>query len=457
MRTELRLPAVAGSFYPSDPTRLAAEVDACLDGAPLRSGTLPKAIIVPHAGYVYSGPIAASAYRALVPGRDRIRRVVVLGPAHRVAVRGLALPGVDAFATPLGEVPIDRALSERVSALPHVVVAPRAHAAEHSIEVQLPFLQRTLANFALLPLVVGHATAEQVCEVLRAVWGGPETLIVISSDLSHYLPYADAAATDRESAELILQREPTLTPERACGATAINGLLRAVDGTPLEPEIVDLRNSGDTAGDRERVVGYIAVLFAAREERTAQDDEGRFGRTLVALARTAIEAAVVGRGATALPYDRRTAARLDAAGAVFVTLTRYGRLRGCIGSLEATRPLREDLSANAVAAALQDPRFAPLAPDELLDLKIEVSLLSTPQPIAVQRETDALTQLRPGIDGVVLEYGGRRATYLPQVWEQLATPRDFLAHLKRKAGLPADFWDRSLRISRYTVRHWSEA
>jgi len=454
--TDLRPPAVAGSFYPRDPRLLARDVDALLDAAPAHVGAVPKAIIVPHAGYVYSGAVAATAYRALAPARSRIRRVVLLGPAHRVAVRGLALPGVTQFATPLGEIPIDRALVERVSKLPQVIVHPRCHAPEHSLEVQLPFLQRALEAFTLLPLVVGQATANEVAEVLRAVWGGPETLIVISSDLSHYLPYPVASEVDRSTVGLILNGQPMLTHDQACGATPVNGLLTALRGGTLDAELVDLRNSGDTAGPRDQVVGYVAVLFRERETATA-DEEPQLGQALVELARDAIDAAVAGREPPHRRRDFLTEARLDAAGAVFVTLKQDGALRGCIGSLEATRSLREDVAANAVAAALEDPRFAPLAAGELPRVAVEVSLLSAAEPIVVKNEAEALAALRPGIDGIVLEHGKRRATFLPQVWEQLASPGEFLAHLKRKAGLPADFWAPDLRLSRYTVRKWSEA
>ena len=451
MTTNVRAPAVAGSFYPGDPARLAADVDRYLDGVPARVGVAPKAVIVPHAGYRYSGPIAASAYRALAAAGDRIRRVVLLGPAHRVAVRGLALPAADVFATPLGKIPLDQELVARVRHLPQVAVHARCHAPEHSLEVQLPFLQRVLDDFTLLPLVVGDASAEEVAEVLRAVWGGPETLIVISSDLSHYLPYSTASRVDRATVAQILNGDPTLTHDHACGATPVNGLLTALRGLNLEADVVDLRNSGDTAGDLDRVVGYVAVLFSAPVTDRAGTDDDAFGRALLQLARAGITEALGGAARKPGPD-----ARLDDDGAAFVTLTLNSQLRGCIGSLEACRPLREDVLANAVAAALRDPRFPPLTLAELALVKIEVSLLSPPTPVVVTSEAQAQAAIRPGIDGVIFEHGRHRATFLPQVWSQLPTPREFLAHLKRKAGLPADFWAPDVRLARYTVRKWSE-
>ncbi len=221
----------------------------------------PKAIIAPHAGYIYSGPVAASVYALLAPARSRISRVVLLGPTHRVAVRGLALPGCAAFATPLGKVAIDTAAVDALGKLPQVTVNAQAHALEHSLEVHVPFLQVVLEQFTLVPLAVGQAGAQEVADVLDVLWGGPETLIVVSSDLSHYLPYADAQAVDRGTAQAILALAPGLSHEQACGATPVMGLTHVARRRGLKPELIDLRNSGDTAGDRSRVVGYGAFAF----------------------------------------------------------------------------------------------------------------------------------------------------------------------------------------------------
>lgn len=256
-----RPPAVAGMFYPGDPATLARDVDDALAGAHPLAGPSPKALIAPHAGYVYSGSIAASAYAALAPVRNSIRRVVLLGPCHRVAVRGLALPSADAFDTPLGRVPVDREAVAALAGLPQVVVSGAAHAQEHSLEVQLPFLQRMLREFAIVPLAVGDAHVDEVADVLDRLWGGPETLILISSDLSHYHRYDDAARIDRATATAILALDPALDHEQACGATPIAGLLTVARRRGLTAELLDLRNSGDTAGDRSRVVGYAAFAF----------------------------------------------------------------------------------------------------------------------------------------------------------------------------------------------------
>lgn len=257
----VRPPAVAGLFYPGEREELSALVASLLARAGARAHGVPKALIAPHAGYVYSGSVAAHAYVLLAPARKTIRRVVLLGPAHRVAVRGMALPGVARFATPLGTVELDAEAAALARTLPRVVVSDEAHALEHSLEVHLPFLQTVLDDFRLLPLAVGAASPHEVAAVLEALWGGPETLIVVSSDLSHYLPYADARDADRATCEAILGLSADLDHEQACGATPVSGLALAAAHRGAKPELLDLRNSGDTAGDRSRVVGYAAFAY----------------------------------------------------------------------------------------------------------------------------------------------------------------------------------------------------
>lgn len=258
-----RPPAVAGLFYPADPHSLHAQISGFLAGAiPTEVVHAPKALVVPHAGYIYSGAVAASAYAELVQRRDIIRRVLILCPTHRVAVRGMAVPASQSFLTPLGAIAIDREAWLAARALPGVIVDDRPHAEEHAIEVQLPFLQSTLDHFEILPVAVGQVDAHLVAGLLEALWGGPETLIVISSDLSHYHPYRQAQWRDKATIGKIAQLDATLDGEQACGAGAINGLLLAAQRHHLSPHLLDLRNSGDTAGDRDRVVGYAALAFS---------------------------------------------------------------------------------------------------------------------------------------------------------------------------------------------------
>jgi hypothetical protein len=251
---------------------LRRELRGLLAGAALRSDVWreasPKALIVPHAGYLYSGPIAASAYALLATLRERVHRVVLLGPTHRVAVAGLALPGVSAFETPLGLVPLDQEAMEALGSFPQVSINPAVHALEHSLEVQLPFLQMVLDEFCLVPLAVGSASPEAVAEVLEALWGGPETLLIVSSDLSHYLPYHQAQELDGRTSGSITTLQLLSSHEQACGATPVNGLLLAARKHQLKAQLLDLRNSGDTAGDRHSVVGYGAFAFAGGGDGT---------------------------------------------------------------------------------------------------------------------------------------------------------------------------------------------
>jgi len=255
----VRPPAVAGTFYPADPATLRAVVARALADAPPDAAPPPKALVAPHAGYVFSGPIAGSAWARVAAARDVVRRVVLLAPAHRVPVRGLATSSADAFATPLGPVRVDDELRRRVLALPHVVVDDRAHAPEHAIEVHLPFLQLVLDDPTLLPLLVGDADPDEVSAVLDAVWGGPETLVVVSTDLSHYLEYHAAAARDRRTAASIVAADQAAIGDHdACGARPLRGLLATARRRGLGVRLLDLRSSGDTAGDPDAVVGYGA-------------------------------------------------------------------------------------------------------------------------------------------------------------------------------------------------------
>lgn len=259
---DVRPPAVAGLFYPDDARELRAMVSDCLAGRAASAAT-PKALIAPHAGYEYSGPVAGSAYALLALSRGAITRVILLGPSHRVAFAGLALPSASRFSTPLGDIPIDQEAVARIRELPQVTVFDQAHAREHSIEVHLPFLQVVLEHFGLVPLVVGAASPAEVAEVIELLWGGPETLIVASSDLSHYHDYATAQRMDQAtSAAIEALHDEDIGDDDACGRVPVCGLLRVARRLGLQAHTVDLRNSGDTAGPRDQVVGYGAFAIA---------------------------------------------------------------------------------------------------------------------------------------------------------------------------------------------------
>lgn len=260
-----RPPAVAGLFYPADPDDLRALLRACFADAvaPSASAPSPSALVVPHAGLVYSGPVAASAYLHLAAKRAGVRRVVLLGPSHRVPLRGIGLTSASEWQTPLGSVPVDHRDDAALLALPFVSVHDEAHAPEHSLEVQLPFLQVVLDEFELLPMIVGSAEPEEVATAIDAVWTSPDTVIVVSTDLSHYHRYAEAERLDsRTAAAIVARRADDIADLDACGARPLRGLLRSALARELQVEQLDLRNSGDTAGDRDRVVGYGAFALA---------------------------------------------------------------------------------------------------------------------------------------------------------------------------------------------------
>jgi len=449
--SQVRPAAVAGMFYPRDTRELEREVAELIDGvenlAP-RFGH-PKALIVPHAGYIYSGPVAARAYDELAAARGVVKRVVLLGPVHRVAVRGLALPGVEAFETPLGRVPVDAEAVRMLSSCRQVVTSPAAHAMEHSLEVQLPFLQNMLGDFSLLPLAVGDAKPQEVIDVIERLWGGAETLFVLSTDLSHYHRYDEARAIDRSTLARIASFDTDINHEEACGATPLNGFLAAARAHGLSIRLLGACNSGDTAGGRDRVVGYSA--FALYEgARVSLDDAGE---ALLAIARGAIGHRL---GLHGEPPRTDAAPWLTRPGASFVTLMLEEKLRGCIGSLAATRRLGEDVAQNALGAALRDPRFPPLAAQEWPRCQVEVSVLSPAKPLRFADENELLAQLHMGEDGVILEHEGRRATFLPQVWESLPDKRHFLGELMRKAGIPAETRLARCRLWRYRVIKWKQ-
>ena len=466
-----RPPAVAGMFYPENPRELASLVEALLLQADDTPGDLDKsrAVMAPHAGYVYSGATAAAAYQALAPA---VRRVAIFGPTHRVGIQGMALTGADFQETPLGLIETDAEITCALEDLPSVITAPVVHAQEHSIEVHLPFLQRYLEEgFTVIPVAVGLTSPEEVAEAISTVLSFPDTAVIISSDLSHFLSYDQARRVDAQTLAQILAGGPALVSEQACGVYPVNGMMHYASDHGLAPQLIDACNSGDTAGDKNRVVGYAAVAWNKAREILAEDDEGKTADTaeteipeegapdlLAVLAYNAI-ADKLGAKQRPIPSDKDAAElenTLTADGAAFVTLNLDGSLRGCIGSLVAHRPLGEDIVANAQAAAFQDPRFAPLTPAEFNRIDLEVSVLSQPVPLwdagtAAPPESEVLAALRPGVDGAVLSFGPYRATYLPQVWEQLPQPSDFLNQLKLKAGLPSDFWDPRIQVETYQV------
>ncbi len=453
--TAIRSSAIAGSFYPADPAALQHQVEGFLSAARApASAEVPKAIIAPHAGYIYSGPIAASAYARLAPARGRIDRVVLIGPSHRVPFRGIAVDtGAEAWRTPLGDVPLDRKMIGRLMERGLASTLEQAYEGEHALEVHLPFLQAALGTFQLVPLVAGDAAPEAVAALLEEAWGGPETLIVISTDLSHYLDYGACQASDLKAAEAIERLDIAgLGSDDACGRVPVRGMLLAASRRGMSIARLDLRNSGDTAGPRDRVVGYGSwALFEPQSAKIEVDETEAAIRTigpkLLAMASASIlHGLTEGKPA---PVAGDLPEILTAPGAAFVTIKKRGDLRGCIGSPQAWRSLAKDVTDHAFNAAFRDPRFPPLGKEEVEGLTLSVSVLTPPEPMSIASEADLLAQLRPGVDGLIIEDAGRRALFLPAVWESIPEAHAFLRELKRKAGMPDNHWSAAFTASRF--------
>jgi AmmeMemoRadiSam system protein B/AmmeMemoRadiSam system protein A len=470
--SRIREPAVAGLFYPKDATGLSRIIDRCLAAAKTEPGGDLRALICPHAGYPYSGPVAAYAYR-LLAGRE-YETVVVMGPSHYADLSTASVTDADAFRTPLGDVPVS-AKARALARLSPFALEPRclvqrpdwwqqssrpapavdtADTWEHSVEVQVPFLQKTLKDFKLVPVVMGAVDPGKAAQALLQILDD-RTLIIASSDLSHYSPYARAQELDQRCVKAICSLDlDTMETQEACGRTPILTLMHLARQQGWRPRLLDCRNSGDTAGDKSRVVGYAAIAFYAQaaERFTAADR-----RYLLDLARkTVCDVVTTGR----LPdvSAEGLAPKFTEPRGCFVTLTKRGDLRGCIGYILAQGPLYKAVIENARNAALRDPRFSPVTLQEMDQVEIEISVLTAPQPLVFSSPEDLLRKLKPHQDGVVLQIGERGATYLPQVWEQLPDRTDFLNHLAEKAGCATDAWRQpGAAVSIYHVESFKES
>lgn len=485
--------AVAGLFYPAGSTLLRETVRRLL--AQAEDFCLPdvRALIVPHAGYAYSGPVAATAYRQ-IEGR-KISRVVILAPSHYGHFQGVAVVPEGAFVTPLGQVPIDPLARPLASLPPFFPERPvpvelpswaqtspfgrgvsqgLPHRWEHSIEVQLPFLQETVGTFTLVPALFGEVDPCDAAWILKRFLDST-TLVIASSDLSHYLPHGEAVSVDRHSVDAIRRLDiDALKEADACGRLPIATVAYLAKELGWQPQVLDYRTSGDTSGDYEAVVGYVAVAFCAAEKASHLSTAGDQVRTtseqpgprssavcvlgdqeaespkhwnfspeerqiLLKLARASISNAVTGQPPPQVDASKLPE-RLRQPAACFVTLKRSGQLRGCIGTLMAREPLFEAVMRRAESAALADHRFPPVDPEELNDLQVEISVLSPSHSLQGLNREEILSQLQPGRHGVILRVRGQHATFLPQVWEHFPDKEEFLAKLAKKVGLPPDAW-----------------
>ncbi len=445
-------PQVAGMFYAADPTALRAELTEAIAARGPDGGVAPKIVVAPHAGLRFSARIAATAFAPWTRAATPIRRVVVFGPAHRRAVAGLAVHPAHAFATPLGRLPVDWSAVSVLLPLDRVHLDARPFEGEHSIEMLLVVLQAMLPEpFEIVPILVGDASPHEVAAVIERLWGGPETGIAISSDLSHYLDLTTATGMDRETARRIETCDPAgLDGNRACGHRIVAGALRLAEARDLRITTLGLTTSQPVTGDAQRVVGYGAFAFEAAASARLTEADGRLlvDTTIAGLAR----AVSLGGEVPHLVADAGVSPTLMAHRATFVTLERGdGHLRGCIGSLAPVRPLLADALINAVKAGFSDPRFGPLQADELADLDLSISILSRPRDMGVHSLQELIEALEPDRDGLILADQGRSALFLPSVWSGLPEARDFVRQLQRKAGLPIDHWSATTTAKRFRV------
>ncbi len=442
---------VAGLFYPAEPASLCALIRDVGARARADGGVAPKVVVAPHAGIVYSGSVAATSFGPWARKGDPPRRIVVIGPAHRVAFRGLAIHPAMAWSTPLGEVKVAGDLHMKLAEAKAAAVDARPFAGEHSLEMHLVMLQAMLPEpFEIMPILVGDAEPRRVAEALRLVWGGPETVIAISSDLSHFLDRGSAQAIDSDTARKIeVLDAASLDGRRACGFLPIMGALEIAAERDMRVSGLHLATSADVGADASRVVGYGA--FALEYSASARLDEADRERVLSAAMAGLAEAVERGTGASNVAFEKPASPALTSMRATFVTLTEGGKLRGCIGSAAPRRPLIEDAVTNAVQAGFSDPRFAQLSEAELDGLHVNMSILSHPRPVLATSEDELAAALEPDRDGLILGVGRRRALFLPSVWRQVADAHEFIRHLKRKAGLDERGWPAGMEAKRFRV------
>lgn len=460
---------LAGRFYPASPESLRSMIESFRSKAvlpPELESLTPRAIVLPHAGYVYSGPCAGYGVKAL-EGRH-YNRIILLAPDHRVGFKGVAVTGYGAIETPLGAMPLDPVCSSLAESSDLVIYSEASDRQEHSVEAIIPYLQSALGNIPIVPLTVGRIEPESLVSMADRV-REPGDLLVASSDLSHFLSYDQAVAADQDTIDRILSLDCDgflSKQNQACGRMGIHVLMNLARKYNWKPYLLNYQNSGDTAGDKDRVVGYAVLAFyddgaaavhpPARKSLLTQEQ----GMLLVKLARQTIakKLALPAGSDPGIDVDKALAAPIfKKETGTFVTLTTQNGLRGCIGNILPRGSMVDSVRDNAVNAAFHDPRFPPLTLREFEDIHIEVSLLTQPEKLDYADADDLKAKLKPGIHGVILQSSWHQATFLPQVWKQLPDPEEFLTRLSRKAGLKGNAWKQThLEILTYEVEYYDE-
>ncbi len=441
-----RAPVFAGAFYPSEKDELARTIDNLLENAEKKElGGKVKALIVPHAGYFYSGQIAATGFKQI---ESEYETVFLLGPSHRYPLTGISILNVDEYYTPLGSSKLSKKAKEILKEGDAKTI-PEAHLQEHSLEVELPFLQRKLKKFEIVPILVGKTNPSELKEMLSK-YLGEKDLIVVSVDLSHYHSYEDALALDSYTIEQILElNEEEILNAEIDAPWAVSGVLKLAKEKSWKPRFLAYANSGDITGNLSRVVGYSAIAFV--EELSPKDK-----KFLLELARKSIEK-YLKKGEIITFDESKIPENLKVGKGCFVTLTKNQKLRGCIGNILPQEPLYKCVIRNAINAATNDPRFERVEPSELKEIKIEISVLDYPSLLEHKSADEILEKLKPGEHGVILKLGQKQSTYLPSVWEQIPNKKEFLSNLCVKGGMPENCWkDPSTKIYTYTTTSFEE-
>ena len=450
--------AVAGLFYPASIYQLDKDLDGYLEHVPSDLSARAHIMVVPHAGYKYSAQVAAHAYKRLLPFKKDITKVFILGPSHRALFKGVALSSAASFKTPLGIVKTNKKITDELAQNALFAINDQAHENEHALEVQMPFLQKTLDDFTIVPMLYGQAEPKDIAAALLPYLKNDDTILIISADLSHYLKYDEAKKADNKTAEQIAKSEP-LAEHQSCGATGINTAMILAKKLGFVPKLLDMANSGDASGERAKVVGYGAWAYEEVEEEKELSGIELEEQHLQNFARHNKEALLsIVRNALNLAAEKHEIYHpnrndfndvLFNRGASFVTLKKNNRLRGCIGSLLPINAIAVDLANNTFAAAMNDARFSPVTQDELKDIEFSIALLTNFEEMEFNSEQDLLSKIKPNIDGILIKDGERQGLFLPAVWKEIPDKQEFLTELKIKAGLSPTYWSDRVKVFRF--------
>lgn len=445
---KIKSSSVAGKFYPKDKKELDSFLDDCFENNRKNYNYSARAIIVPHAGYVYSGQFASEGFQYL---NKKAKNIFIIAPTHYIGIDGIAVSSADVWATPLGEISVNKEINQELVSAFGAKFNDIAIEPEHALEVQIPFIQELLPESKIVPILVGDASPEIITNLISHFWKDKDNVFIISSDLSHFHHDSEAQKIDKVTAEMIETQEISeFSSHQACGSIGILGLVEFAKQEEFSLIRINLKNSSVASGDKSRVVGYGSwLLFEGTKEKFVKDNYSEL--LLETCSKSILSGFETGRPLRVEPSEFPEV--LQQSGASFVTLEIDENLRGCVGSIIANQSLILDVAKNAFASAFSDTRFAPLSEEEYKYLNIAISLLSAPSRISFKDEMDLLNQIEQDIDGIIIQDGNYRAVYLPSVWEQLPDKKLFLNSLKQKAGLSPSHFSKTFEAYRFRTEY----